>query len=120
MPSYISALRALLQRLHGDHQNPRHVARVDCGLRADLSDPVVAEKRKEILRHGTIVAKLFEIVANEVLARELKAANLSQHLFSIHRLEVFFLRFVRTGSKHHLPYYNRDCCVSQGGSYCCY
>jgi hypothetical protein len=60
------AVRSQLQRLHGDHKNPRHVAGVDHRLRADLSDSVVAEGRIEVLRHWTIVAKLFRIVANEV------------------------------------------------------
>jgi hypothetical protein len=67
----------------------------------------VAEGRKEVLRHGTIVAKLFRIMANEVPARQLKAANLPQHCFSIHRLEVFLLGLVRNGSKRHLSF---DCC----------
>jgi hypothetical protein len=42
-------------------------------------------------------------VAYEVPARKLKAANLSQHFFSIHRLEVFFLGLVRNRSKSDLP-----------------
>jgi hypothetical protein len=65
------------------------------------------------LRHGTIVAKLFRIVANEVPARQLEAANLSQHFFSIHRLKVFLLGLVRNGSKRHLPTDERDSSVSQ-------
>ena len=52
-------------------------------------------------------------MANEVPARQLKAANLSQHFFSIHRLEVFLLGLVRRQSKRHLPFDHRDCCVSQ-------
>ena len=44
---------------------------------------------------------------------QLKAANLSQHFFSIHRLEVFLLGLVRTGSKRHLPFDHRDSSVSQ-------
>jgi hypothetical protein len=73
----------------------------------------VTEGRIEVLRHGTIVAKLFRIVANEVPARQLKAANLSQHFFSIDRLEVFLLGLVRNGSKRHLPFDHRDISVSQ-------
>ena len=59
------------------------------------------------------MAKLLGVVANEVPARKLKAANLSQHLFSIDRLEVFFLGLVRNGSKRHLPFNHRDGSVSQ-------
>jgi hypothetical protein len=44
---------------------------------------------EEVLHHGTIVAKLFRIVANEVPARQLKTANLSQHCFARHRGGVF-------------------------------
>jgi hypothetical protein len=76
---------------------------LDRGLCADLSDSVVAEGRKEI----------FRIVANEVPARKLKATNLSQHFFSIHRLEVFLLGLVRRESKRHLPFDHRDPSVSQ-------
>jgi hypothetical protein len=59
------------------------------------------------------VPKLFWIVVNEVPARKLKAANLSQHLFSIHGLEVFLLGLVRRESKRHLPFDHRDSSVSQ-------
>ena len=59
------------------------------------------------------MAKLFRIVANEVPARQLKAANLSQHCFSIHGLEVFLLGLVRTGSEPHLSFDHRDSSVSQ-------
>src|SRR5262245_35469920 len=76
---------------------------VNCGLRADLSDSVIPEGRKEVLRHRTIVAKLLGIVANEVPTRKLQAANLSQHFFSIDRLKVFLVGLVRRGTKHHLP-----------------
>src|SRR5262249_29607205 len=73
----------------------------------------MTEGRKEVLRHRSIMAKLFRIVANEVPARKLKAANLSQHFFSIHRLEVFLLGLVRWKSKRHLPFDHRDSSVSQ-------
>src|SRR5499433_1715608 len=73
----------------------------------------MTEGRKEVLRHGTIVAKLLRIVANEVPARKLQAANLSQDFFSIHRLKVFLLGLVRNGSKRHLPFDHRDRIVSQ-------
>jgi hypothetical protein len=46
-------------------------------------------------------------------ARQLKAANLSQHFFSIDRLQVFLLGLVRTGSKRHLPFDYRDSSASQ-------
>jgi hypothetical protein len=59
------------------------------------------------------MAKLFRIVADEVPACQLKAANLFEHLFSIHGLKVFLLVFVRTGSKGHLAFDHRDRCVSQ-------
>src|SRR5215831_11224161 len=73
----------------------------------------MAEGRKEVLCHGAIVAKLFGIVANEVPARKLQAANLSQDFFSIHRLKVFLLGLVRTSSKRHLTFDHRDRIVSQ-------
>src|SRR5262249_58881883 len=53
------------------------------------------------------------IVANEVPARKLQAANLSQDFFSIHRLKVFLLGLVRTSSKRHLTFDHRDRIVSQ-------
>ena len=83
--------RALLQGLHRAQQNPRHIAGVNGGLRADLADVVVAEGRKEVLCHRAIVAKRLGIVANEVPAGERQAANLPQHGFSVHRPEVFLL-----------------------------
>src|SRR5215472_2282914 len=73
----------------------------------------MTEGRKEVLRHRSIVAKLFGIVANEVPARKLQATNLSQHFFSIHRLKVFLLGLVRTSSKRHLTFDHRDRIVSQ-------
>src|SRR5262249_4495864 len=73
----------------------------------------MTEARKEVLRHGSIVSKLLRIVANEVPARKLQAANLSQHCFSIHRLKVFLLGLVRTSSKRHLTFDHRDRIVSQ-------
>src|SRR5262249_19877716 len=88
-------------------------AGVDRCFRSDLSDSVMAERRIEVLRHRTIVAKLFGIMSNEVPARKLKAANLSQYFFSIHGLEVFLLGLVRTGTKHHLPFDCRDSSVPQ-------
>jgi hypothetical protein len=42
----------------------------------------LAESRKEVLRHGTIVAKLFRIMANEVPTRELKARTVTPLRFS--------------------------------------
>ncbi len=59
------------------------------------------------------MAKLFRIVANEVPTRKLKAANLSQHLFSIHGLKVFLLGLIRNGSERHLSLDHRDIMVSQ-------
>ena len=59
------------------------------------------------------MAKLLGIVANEVPARQLKAANLSQHFFSIHRLEILLLGLVRRKSKRHLPFDHRDKTVPQ-------
>ena len=50
---------------------------------------------------------------NEVPTRQLKAANLSQHFFSIHGLEVFLLGLVRTGSKPYLSFDHRDMTVSK-------
>ena len=73
----------------------------------------MAEGRKEVLCHRAIVAKRFGIVANEVPACELKAANLCQHLFSVHRPEVFLLGLVRTARKRHLPFDHRDPSVAQ-------
>src|SRR5262245_34761159 len=73
----------------------------------------MTEGRKEVLRHRSIVAKLLRIVANEVPARKLQAANLSQHFLSIHRLKVFLLGLVRTSSKRHLTFDHRDRIVSQ-------
>src|SRR5207342_1584032 len=81
--------------------------------RANLTDGVLAESRKEVLCHGTVVTKLFRIMANEVPTRQLKAANLSQHCFSIDGLEVFLLGLVRTGSEPHLSFDHRDILVSQ-------
>ena len=64
-------------------------------------------------RLGTIVAKLLRIVANEVPACQFKTPNLSKHLFAIHRLEVFLLGLVRTGSKRHRLFDHFDISVSQ-------
>ena len=59
------------------------------------------------------MAELFRVVADEVPARKLKTANLSQHFFSIHGLKVFLLGLIRTGSEPHLPFDHRDSGVSQ-------
>src|SRR5262245_60384825 len=73
----------------------------------------MAEGRKEILRHRTIVAKIFRVVTDEVPARKLKTANFSQHVVSIYWLKVFLLALVRNGSKRNLPFDHRNNIVSQ-------
>ena len=60
-----------------------------------VSEPICPTRRGRRPRSlvpSAIVAKRFWIVANEVPACELKAANLCQHLFSVHLPEVFLLR----------------------------
>jgi hypothetical protein len=73
----------------------------------------MAEGRKEVLRHGTIVAELFRIMPNKVPTRKLKAANLFEHCFSIHGLKVFLLGLVRSESVGHLSFDHRNLSVSQ-------
>src|SRR5262249_11447744 len=79
----------------------------------DLSDAVITEGRKEVLRHGTIVAKLFRIMPNKVPAGEFKAANLSEHFFSIYGTKVFLLGLVRSESVSHRTFDHRHEIVSQ-------
>jgi hypothetical protein len=59
------------------------------------------------------MAKLFRIVVDEVPARELKVANLAQHRFSIHRLEIFLLRPIGSKRVGHLPFNYGHSSVSQ-------
>src|SRR5207247_7821915 len=71
------------------HQDSRHIGGREGRRAPDGPDAIVAESGEELLTHRTVVAKLFGVVTDVVPTREAQPAKLSEHLFSVHRLEVF-------------------------------